>query len=164
MRILHTSDWHLGKNLEGYSRLEEQEQFIEEIIEIVEQNNIDMIVISGDIYDTGNPPARAEKLFYAASKKLSNGGKRPILVIAGNHDHPERLTASSPLAYEQGLILLGTPKSVAQIGQYQHYEIVVAGEGYIEILLNEEKMVALTMPYPSEKRLNEIISVELEEE
>src|SRR3712207_5073600 len=101
MRILHTSDWHLGKNLEGASRLEEQEQFIEDFIHIVDENCIDMVIISGDIYDSSNPPAKAEKLFYKALKGISKNGKRLTLVIAGNHDNPDRLSAASPLAYEQ---------------------------------------------------------------
>lgn len=164
MRILHTSDWHLGKNLEGNSRLDEQEQFIEELIEIIDRKNIDMVIISGDLYDTGNPPAKAEKLFYSAVQRIGDGGRRPVLVIAGNHDNPERLAAPSPLAYEQGIILLGTPKSIAQVGDYPNYRIIDAGEGYIEIELNGEKIVALTIPYPSEKRLNEIISINMEEE
>lgn len=68
MRILHTSDWHLGKNLEGFSRMDEQERFIEDFINIVDKNNIDMVIIAGDIYDNGNPPARAEKMFYDCIK------------------------------------------------------------------------------------------------
>ena len=63
MRILHTSDWHLGKNLEGFSRMEEQESFLEDFIETVKNKNIDMVIIAGDIYDSPNPPARAEKMF-----------------------------------------------------------------------------------------------------
>ncbi|HHW67938.1 exonuclease SbcCD subunit D [Defluviitalea raffinosedens] len=164
MRILHTSDWHLGKNLENYSRLDEQAEFIEELIEIIDNKQVDMVIISGDVYDTGNPPAKAEKLFYSAMQRIANGGKRPVLVIAGNHDNPERLSAPSPLAYEQGIILLGTPKSVAQVGDYPHYRIVDAGEGYVEIELKGEKVVAITLPYPSEKRLNEIISFDMDEE
>ena len=64
MRFIHTSDWHLGKTLEGNSRLEEQEMFLNDFVDIVEQNDIDMVIIAGDIYDTSNPPAAAEKLFY----------------------------------------------------------------------------------------------------
>lgn len=161
MRILHTSDWHLGKTLDGYSRLEEQNKFIDELINISDSKNVDMIIIAGDIYDTGNPAAVAEKLFYKSAKRLSKNGKVPILVIAGNHDSPERLTAASPLAYDHSIIILGTPKSIAQTGKYKGYNIITSGEGYIEIELNNERAVIITMPYPSEKRLNEIINTEL---
>jgi len=163
MRILHTSDWHLGKTLEGFSRLEEQVLFIEELIEKIEENNIDLVIIAGDVYDNGNPPARAENLFYNALKRISGGGKRAVLVIAGNHDNPERLVAASPLAYEHGVIMLGTPKSCALTGQFGNFKIVEAGEGFVEIEINKESAVIITLPYPSEKRLNEILSEELEE-
>ena len=78
MKILHTADWHLGKNLEGQSRLDEQQEFLNDFVKIVEDNNIDLVIIAGDIYDTSNPPARAEKLFYDTLKKLSKKGERPV--------------------------------------------------------------------------------------
>lgn len=156
MRILHTSDWHLGKHLENYSRLAEQEKFIDDLVEIVEENEVDMILIAGDVYDTSNPPARAERLFYDSLKRLSNGGKRVIIAIAGNHDNPDRLSASRPLAYEHGIILLGTPKSSVEPGRIGLHEIVKADEGSIEININNENIIIITLPYPSEQRLNEV--------
>lgn len=164
MKILHTGDWHLGKSLEGASRIEEQEKFIEDFIHIVDKNNIDMVIIAGDIYDNSNPPARAEALFYSALRKISDNGNRIVLVIAGNHDNPDRLAAASPIAYEQGVILLGKPKSSAQIGPCGKHRIIDAGEGYVEIQINGEKAVIITIPYPSEKRLNEVLSEGIEEE
>jgi len=164
MRILHTSDWHLGKKLEGYSRLEEQEKFLKELVQIVRENAVDMLLIAGDIYDTSSPPAEAEKLFYDTVKELSDGGKRPIVVIAGNHDSAERLCAVASLGYEQGIIILGKPKSKAKEGKYKFYDIVKAEEGCFEIALNNERAVIITMPYPSEKRLGELISEEFKSE
>lgn len=90
MRLLHTSDWHLGKLLEGHSRLEEQEYFLEDLLKIAEENTVDMVFVTGDIYDTYNPPAQAEKLFFTSIKELSRGGECPIIIIAGNHDSPDR--------------------------------------------------------------------------
>lgn len=164
MRILHTSDWHLGKTLEGYSRLEEQEMFLDELTQIVEEKNVDLILIAGDIYDNSNPPAQAERLFYNTLKRLSKKGERAVLVIAGNHDNPERLMAANPLAYDHGVILLGKPKSTILPGKYGSFEVVEAGEGFVKIELRGEKAVLITLPYPSEKRLNEIITLEGDEE
>lgn len=164
MRILHTSDWHLGKSLEGYSRLEEQELFLEDFIEVVEKNEVDLVIIAGDIYDNSNPPAKAENLFYRALNKISQGGKRGILIISGNHDNPERLVAANPLAKEQGIIMVGLPKSVVPVGNYGEMEVVDSCEGCIEIKIKDEKAVIITLPYPSEKRLNEIISDNQEDE
>ncbi|MBU3220859.1 exonuclease SbcCD subunit D [Clostridium algidicarnis] len=162
MKIMHTSDWHLGKYLDGIknSRLEEQEKFLNEFISIVEKESIDMIIIAGDIYDNGNPPAKAERLLYESLKKLSNNGKRPIIIIAGNHDNPERLMSISPLALEYGIIIIGTPKNIVEIGRYGVCDVVDSGEGFIEIELNDEKAVIITLPYPSEKRLNEVFIFE----
>lgn len=164
MRILHTSDWHLGKTLEGASRMEEQEKFLNDFVNLVEEKDIDMIIISGDIYDNSNPPARAERMFYNVLKKICNKGKRLVLIISGNHDNPERLEASSPLAYEQGVIILGKPKSCAQLGKCGYHNIVDAGEGFLEVEINDEKAVIITLPYPSEKRLNEVLSENIDEE
>ena len=157
MRFIHTSDWHIGKNLEGHSRLEEQEKFCNDFIQIVEENDIDMVIIAGDVYDTSNPPAGAETLFYKTVCKLAKGGKRCVLVIAGNHDNPERLSAVTPLASEQGIIILGYPLSKAVERKYEGFEIVEAKEGCLKLNINDEKATIITLPYPSEKRLNYVI-------
>lgn len=164
MKILHTSDWHLGKNLEGHSRMDEQEAFLNDFIDIVEENDIDMIIIAGDVYDSPNPPARAETMFYNTLKKLSSNGQRVTLVIAGNHDNPDRLVAADPLAKDHGIIMIGTPKSVVSDGYYGKHRVIEAGEGYIEIEIKDERAVILTVPYPSEKRLNEILYGGMDEE
>lgn len=157
MRILHTGDWHLGKNLEGISRMDEQEEFLNDFVKIVEDNNIDLIMIAGDVYDNSNPPARAEKMFYDTLKRLSKNGERLALVISGNHDNPDRLVAAGPLARDHGIIMVGTPKTVVPCGEYGKHKVLDSGEGYVEIEMNDEKAVILTVPYPSEKRLNEVI-------
>lgn len=164
MRILHTGDWHLGKNLEGNERIKEQEQFIEELVGIVEENQVQMILVAGDIYDHSNPPAKAEQLFYKALKQLNNKGERIVVVIAGNHDQPERLTASVPLLYEEGIFLLGTFHDRIPAGKYPNFTIHQSGKGYMEIEFQGERVMLLTLPYPSEKRLNEIFTEEIEEE
>ncbi len=164
MRIIHTSDWHLGKTLEGNSRLAEQEKFLDEFIHIVKEKQADLIIIAGDIYDTGNPSAKAESLFYRSIKKICQKGKRAVLILAGNHDSPERLEAVMPIAREQGIIILGTPKSIIEIGKYGEFEVISSGEGVIEIKIKDENAVIITIPYPSEKRLGEILSNSSDEE
>ena len=164
MRILHTADWHLGKNLEGVSRLDEQEEFLKDFVEIVNKQKIDLVIIAGDVYDSSNPPARAEKLFYDTLKQLSENGERVTLVIAGNHDNPERLVAAGPLAMDHGIIMVGTPKTVVMKGDYGKHKVINSGEGFIEIDINNEKAVILTVPYPSEKRLNEVLYSDMESE
>lgn len=164
MRFIHTSDWHLGKTLEGNSRLREQEMLLTDFINTVEENDIDMVIIAGDIYDTSNPPAAAEKLFYKTVCKLADNGKRCIVIISGNHDNPERLSAITPLAEEMGILVFGYPLSKTNEAKYSGFEITEALEGCTKFDFKGEKVTLLTLPYPSEKRLNEVIKGETERE
>lgn len=148
MRILHTADWHLGRTLEGRSRLPEQEQFLEELEIIVKDQNIDLVLMAGDVYDTVNPPASAETLFYDSLSRLADGGKRQVVAIAGNHDNPERLAASNPLAAQQGITLLGMPGK----------EILT-----IDCKRTGERAEIYALPYPSESRLKELLMEEADE-
>lgn len=164
MRLIHTSDWHLGKNLEGISRIKEQEEFLQDFVRIVEEQQADCVIIAGDIYDTVNPMAKAETMFYDTLKQLSKHGERLILVIAGNHDSPERLVAAGPLAMEHGIIMAGTPRTIITPGNYGKHKVLESTEGYIKIEINDEIADVLLIPYPSEKRLNEVIYEEMSED
>ena len=167
MRILHTSDWHLGRNLEQISRIDEQREFIDCLCRMVDEQKIDMVLVAGDIYDTYNPSAAAEELFYHAMDRLNDRGKRPVIVIAGNHDNPERLCASSPLSYKNGIILLGYPGSDA--GAYKiavnGMRIVESGPGWLELCIPGciHNAVIITLPYPSEARLEELLARQADE-
>ncbi|GAB6184106.1 metallophosphoesterase family protein [Thermodesulfovibrio hydrogeniphilus] len=163
MRVLHTSDWHLGKNLENFSRIDEQDRFLEDFVQIVDENDVDLVIIAGDVYDSSNPSAKAESLLYSTLKKLSDG-QRVILIIAGNHDNPERLSAISPLTYENGIIIVSSLTDVLPKGNFGKFKVIESGKGYFEIELKGERAIILTMPYPSEKRLNELFTEEKDEE
>lgn len=143
MRLLHTADWHLGKTLEGRSRHEEQEQFVDELCQIVKDENIDVVLIAGDVYDTVNPPAHSEQLFYDALARLANHGERQVVVISGNHDSPERLQSASPLAEKQGITLIGYPVM-------QTVQLMVEKTG--------ERLQIAALPYPSEARLKALFT------
>lgn len=167
MRILHTSDWHLGRYLEQVSRMEEQREFINYLCKTVEEQNIDLVLIAGDIYDTYNPSAAAEELFYDALDRLNAKGRRAVVAIAGNHDNPERLCAASPLAYRNGIILLGYPASDAGVHKNLSggIQIIDSGPGWLELEIEGcgHNAVILTLPYPSEARLEEVLPVEADE-
>ena len=94
MRILHTSDWHIGKRIAGRERLEEQRAILSEIADLCESERIELVLIAGDVFDTFLPSAEAEDLFYAAVKKIA-AGKRAVVAISGNHDDNVRLTAAA---------------------------------------------------------------------
>ncbi len=175
MRILHTSDWHLGKSLEQISRIDEQKQFVDYLCKVAQEQKIDLVLLAGDIYDTYNPSAAAEELFYYAIDRLNDGGKRAVVVIAGNHDNPERLCAANPLAKKRGIILLGYPASDAgAIGSgntannadaIDCIRIMDSGPGWLELHIPgcDHHAVVITMPYPSESRLEELLSEEADE-
>ncbi len=154
MKIMHTADWHLGKHLEGNSRLDEQKKMLRDIVEIAEDENIDLVMIAGDIYDTFNPPAAAEQLFYRTMEELSDNGDRIIVLISGNHDSPSRLGASLPLAIRQGIIIVDRPDFYFEPGQVGNHQLVAGENGYLELKINGETAVILTVPYPSESRLD----------
>jgi exonuclease SbcD len=169
LRILHTSDWHLGRSLEQISRIDEQRAFVDDLCRIADDEKIDLVLIAGDIYDTYNPSAAAEELFYDAIDRLNNGGRRAIVVIAGNHDNPERLCAASPLASKRGIFLLGYPGSDAgnpdNTGKPETIRLADSGPGWMELCIpgSDHTALILTMPYPSESRLEELLTAEADE-
>ncbi|MGM1046587.1 MAG: exonuclease SbcCD subunit D C-terminal domain-containing protein [Bacillota bacterium] len=144
MRILHTGDWHLGRTLEGRSRLAEQEAFLDELVRMADDQHADLILMAGDVYDSVNPPAAAEQLFYDAAARLTDGG-RPLVVIAGNHDQPERVSSVTPLVAKRGITLVGLPSA-------ETVTVTASRTGEIA------KIAAL--PYPSEARLNELLTAD----
>ncbi|MDU0331400.1 MULTISPECIES: exonuclease SbcCD subunit D [Paenibacillus] len=147
MRILHTGDWHLGRTLEGRSRLTEQEAFLDELVQIVKDQQVDLVLMAGDVYDSVNPPAAAEAMFYDAAARLTETGCH-LAVIAGNHDQPERVAAVSPLVARRGISLVGLPVPEA-------ITVPVPRTG--------ETAVIAALPYPSEARLSELLAGDADE-
>ena len=167
MKILHTADWHLGKKLEQYSRLPEQKKVMEEICQIADKENIDVVIVAGDLFDTFNPPNEAVDLFYKTLKKLSNNGKRLVVAIAGNHDSPERIEAPNPLARENGIILTGFPNTIiTKFKLDSGIEVTKVDEGFVEVELPnvEHPFRMLLTPYANEYRLKTYLGNEDKED
>ncbi|MBM7633441.1 metallophosphoesterase family protein [Geomicrobium sediminis] len=138
MRLLHTADWHFGRTLEGRDRTSEHVAFIDELVNIADEEAVDAVLIAGDVYDSSNPPAVAEELYYESLSRLSDGGKRAVAVIAGNHDQPERLAAARPLIRNERIHMLGLPDEAPMS---------------IWIPAHSETLNIAALPYPSESRL-----------
>ena len=162
MRILHTSDWHVGKRLMGRERLQEQAEVLDEIVEICEREQIELVLIAGDIFDTYTPSAEAEELFYAKIKKVA-GESRSVLLISGNHDDGVRLSAIAPLSEKQGVYVVGNARLAISIDEEnlrsQSSRLarpIASGKGYV-IFENTrgEKAFVATLPYPNEARFKE---------
>lgn len=103
MKILHTSDWHVGKSLRGRSRAEEHRAVLAEIAGIAGREGVDLVVVAGDLFDSSAPSPEAEGIVYRALLDLRETGATVVLV-AGNHDHPRRLEAVAPLLDLGGLV------------------------------------------------------------
>jgi len=85
MRILHTSDWHLGQNFYSKSRATEHEMFLEWLLETAQSHDVDAIIVAGDIFDTGQPPSYARELYNRFVVNLQQTGCH-LVIVAGNHD------------------------------------------------------------------------------
>ncbi len=97
MRILHTSDWHLGQNFMGKSREEEHLAFLAWLRIAIESESVDVLIVAGDIFDTGTPPNYALELYYNFLKDLSKSSCTNIIITAGNHDSIATLKAPKQL-------------------------------------------------------------------
>jgi DNA repair protein SbcD/Mre11 len=168
MKILHTADWHLGRRLDGRSRHDEQSRVLDEICAITADEDVDAVLIAGDIFDSYNPPAESESLFYTTMTRLCDGGRRAVIVIAGNHDSPDRLIASNPYARVLGISTLGYPGDIPERYDYGKDRVacVESAQAFIRLRLPRRKqyLSLLALPYPSEARLREIISSDLNDD
>lgn len=97
MKILHTSDWHLGQKFMGKSREEEHKDFLSWVVKIIKKENIDVLIVAGDIFDTGNPPNYALELYYNFLKQLFSIENLYVIITAGNHDSISTLKAPKQL-------------------------------------------------------------------
>lgn len=97
MKILHTSDWHIGRTLYGRKRYEEFEAFLAWLAETIQQNEIDALLVAGDVFDTSAPSNRAQELYYRFLCRVAASSCRHVVVVAGNHDSPSFLNAPREL-------------------------------------------------------------------
>jgi len=97
MKVLHTSDWHIGQKFMGKSRFEEHQVFLTWLFETIKKEDIDVLIVAGDIFDTGNPPNYALELYYNFLKELFVLQDLTVVITAGNHDSVSTLKASKQL-------------------------------------------------------------------
>ncbi|MCF0064525.1 exonuclease subunit SbcD [Dyadobacter chenwenxiniae] len=167
MKILHTADWHIGKKLDNYSRLEEQRQVLDEICQIAENEKVDAVVVAGDLFDNFNPSSEATELLYSTLHRLSANGSRAVVAIAGNHDSPERIQVPDALAKVCGIIFVGFPNSeISSFCTQAKVNMLRTAKGFIEIELPNADfpLRILHTPYANEQRLKTFLGVEDSEE
>ncbi len=107
MRLLHTSDWHIGRQLHGVSLLEDQAHVLDQIVSTVAEQAVDVVLISGDLYDRSVPPTEAVSLLNATLIRLCSELGVQVIIIAGNHDSAERLDFAADLLGGAGLHIVG---------------------------------------------------------
>lgn len=107
MRFLHTSDWHLGRQFHSVSLLEDQRFILGEILSIISREEVDVVLISGDIYDRSVPPADAIDLLDEVVGVIAHQFKKTLIMISGNHDSAQRLSFGARLMKESGVHILG---------------------------------------------------------
>lgn len=156
MKILHTADWHLGKRLQDFQRIQEQQHVLTEIVQVATQEDVDLVLVSGDLFDTFNPDPQAEDLLYSTLKDLTAGGRRLVVAIAGNHDSPDRIEAQDHFGRECGIIFSGFPKTEVRPHALScETQLVQSAPGFVEVKLprhNAPVRIIMT-PYANEARM-----------
>lgn len=156
MRILHTADWHLGRRLNRASRIAEQRRLLRDLVEHARELDPDAVVVAGDVFDVFTPGADAERLYYDTVRRLGEDGRRPVLVVAGNHDSPARLTAPRRLLEHHGVFVYGDPHDpddVPETRVFEGFTVEDAGPGWIDLDVAGERALFHALPYPGRARL-----------
>ncbi|MDT0265906.1 exonuclease SbcCD subunit D [Streptomyces sp. DSM 44915] len=149
MRLLHTSDWHLGRTFHRVGLLAEQEAFLDHLVDTVRAERVDAVLVAGDVYDRAVPPLSAVRLFDEALHRLA-ALDVPTVMISGNHDSPHRLGVGGRLLGRAGIHLrtrpeeCGTPVLLADA----HGAVAVYGLPYLEPTLTREALGAATARHP----------------
>lgn len=107
MKILHTSDWHLGSQICGRKRYDEHEQFLSWLLSLINREGIDILIVAGDIFDTTTPPNRSLEQYYKFLAKAAASSCRNIIITAGNHDSPSLIAAPRDLCKFLNITVVG---------------------------------------------------------
>jgi DNA repair protein SbcD/Mre11 len=137
VRVLHTSDWHVGKAIRGRSRAAEHRAVLAEIAGVAEREDVDLVIVAGDLFDTAAPTAESERIVYRALLDLAGGG-RPVVVVAGNHDSAPRLAAVAPLSQASGITVASAIRPPDD-------------GGVLEITAGREVAQVALLPFPSQR-------------
>ncbi|MCB1165910.1 MAG: exonuclease subunit SbcD [Leptospiraceae bacterium] len=113
MRILHTSDWHLGKTLHEHSLLEDQQHFLNWLLDYLDAHPHDVLLIAGDVYDRSLPPAEAVGLMSQFLASIRRRSEIPIILIPGNHDSARRLAYLSEVVASRGIFIVSDLEQAA---------------------------------------------------
>ncbi len=137
MKILHTSDWHLGRSLYGRQRYDEFEAFLDWLSETIWQHEVSTLLVSGDIFDNSTPSTRAQELYYRFLGRTIRSSCRHIVIVAGNHDSPAFLDAPQQLLKTLDIHVIGhgnhSPEEEVLVlrDEYRNPELIVCAVPYL---------------------------------
>ena len=157
MKFLHTADWHIGRKLNGFSLLEEQKDVFEKMLTIAITQQVDAIVVAGDLYDRSMPSVEAVELLNAMMIEMNLEKKFPILAISGNHDSATRLSTGSPWLEKEQFYLYTQLEQVFSpvvIGDTQFFLLPYIEPVHARLYFNDETLV--TIPLTMKKIIEEI--------
>ena len=144
MKLLHTSDWHLGRTL--YSKKERQEEhqaFLEWLLKTIHDENIDLLLITGDVFDTASPSSSYQKIYYDFLVQVRNSGCKQVIVVGGNHDSPSFLNAPKEILSALNVTVIGN------VGAQLDDEIVVVKDAQ-----NEPVLIVCAVPFLRERDIS----------
>ncbi|MFV8353915.1 exonuclease SbcCD subunit D [Flavobacterium sp. XS2P14] len=125
MKILHTADWHIGQLFHEYDRTYEHQQFLNWLVDTLQTEQIDVLLISGDIFDISNPSASSIKMFYSfLNRAIKLNHDLQIVITAGNHDSASRLEAPKPLLESSNVHIIGLVEKDAE-GNIDYQKLLV---------------------------------------
>ena len=136
MKVLHTSDWHLGRALYGRKRYDEFDHFLAWLAQTIEAETVDLLLVAGDVFDTATPSNRAQELYYRFLCRVAGSCCRHVVVIAGNHDSPTFLNAPKELLRALDVHVVGAMGSdpvdeVIVLGDRDRPEAIVCAVPYL---------------------------------
>ncbi|MCB9228186.1 MAG: exonuclease SbcCD subunit D C-terminal domain-containing protein [Deltaproteobacteria bacterium] len=137
MKILHSSDWHIGHTLCGKKRYPEFSAFLSWLLETLSREQVDLLIVAGDIFDSSTPGSQAQTLYYDFLSAVKTTGCRHVILVAGNHDSPSLLEAPAELLKDMGIHVVGEspeqpPDTVILLrNQEGEEEAVVCGIPYL---------------------------------
>ncbi len=111
LRLLHTSDWHLGRRLYNQNRDDEFHRFLSWLVDVIKQEQVDILVVAGDVFDTTTPSNHAQTLYYRFLNQVAHTDCQHVVIIAGNHDSPSCLETTKPILHALNTHVIGSPST-----------------------------------------------------
>ncbi|MFZ7120167.1 MAG: exonuclease SbcCD subunit D [Eubacteriaceae bacterium] len=147
MKIIHTGDWHIGKLVHGIHMTEDQKYILKQLISLVEQEKPDVLIIAGDIYDRSVPPVDAVDLLDETLSEIIMKLNTKVILIAGNHDSPDRVGFANKMLRDKGLYISGNLTEsiepiviIDEFGPVSFYPIPFAEPALVKEVLGEESI------------------------